>query len=252
MSERGSAQDVIEAYRKRQQKAKRAPLIFGAAIVLVILGILLIAYVAVPNPASMLPFLATNTPTPTQTPTPTNTATATSTPTITPTATTTLTETPTATPSGPFVYQVVEGDSIWSISQKFAVDMLLLITINNLDPASPNIQVGDKLTIPGPDTELPTPTALPTNLRPGTIIEYQVQLGDSLGFIANKFNTTVDAIKEENQIENENEIFVGQILSIPVNLVTPVPTSTATRETTGTPPATTAPAGTTPTTTATP
>ena len=251
MSERGSAQDVIEAYRKRQQKAKRVPLIFGAAIALVILGVLLIAYVAIPNPASMLPFLATDTPTPTQTPTPTNTATATSTPTITPTASATLTETPTATPSGPFIYQVEEGDSIWSISQKFAVDMLLLITINNLDPASPNIQVGDKLTIPGPDTQLPTPTPLPTNLRPGTLINYQVQLGDSLGFIANKFNSTVDAIKEENKIENENEIYVGQTLVIPVNLVTPVPTNTPAPETTGTS-AATAPITNTPIVTTTP
>ena len=134
----------------------------------------------------------------------------------------------TPTQSGPFIYEVQEGDSLWSIAQQFEVDMLTLIKLNNLDPANPNIRVGDKLTIPGPDTQLPTDTPLPTNLPRGTKIEYQVQLGDSIGYIANKFNSTVDAIKEENDIENENEIYVGQILIVPVNLVTPIPTATNT------------------------
>jgi LysM repeat protein len=103
------------------------------------------------------------------------------------------------------------------------------MTVNNLDPAAPNLRVGDKLIIPGVETQLPSATPLPTDIRRGTKIEYQVLLGDSLLSIAIKFNSTVEAIKEENEIENENEIFVGQILTIPVNLVTPVPTATNTQ-----------------------
>ena len=179
-------------------------------------------------PSISLPFLATDTPTPTFTATATATATASSTPTITPTETATPTITLTPTQSGPFIYQVEEGDSLWSISVKFNVDLLVLITVNNLDPANPNIGVGDKLTIPGPDTELPTATPLPADIRRGTKINYQVLLGNSLLSIALKLNSTVEAIKEENEIENENEIFVGQILVVPVNLVTPVPTATST------------------------
>ena len=171
-------------------------------------------------------FFASETPTPTDTSTPTATATQTSTATVTPTETATPTETLTPTPSGPFIYQVEDGDSLWSISEKFEVELLLLIGINNLDPANPQIQVGDNLTIPGPDTELPTSTPLPENIGRGTKIEYQIQVGDSLLFIALQFNSTVEAIKEENEIENENEIFVGQIIVVPVNLVTPVPTDT--------------------------
>ena len=39
MSEKESAQDVIEAYRKRQQKAKRTPMvIIGVAVLLLIAG----------------------------------------------------------------------------------------------------------------------------------------------------------------------------------------------------------------------
>jgi spore germination protein len=123
---------------------------------------------------------------------------------------------------------VEDGDSLWSIAQEFSVDLLVLITVNNLDPANPTIRVGDKLIIPGPDAALPSPTPLPTDIRRGTKIEYQVQLGDSLLSIALQFNSTVEEIKAENEIENENEIFVGQKLIIPVNIVTPVPTATIT------------------------
>ena len=232
MSEKESAQDVIDAYRKRQQAAKKAPLIIGAAVLLVILGAVIIIYWFFGNNMPKISIFSTDTPTPTETLTPSATATETATPTITSTATDTPTITLTPTASGPFIYQVEEGDSLWSIAEKFQVDILVLLTLNNIDPANANIQVGDKLTIPGPDTELPTTTPLPTNLARGTRIEYTIQQGDSILFIALKFNSTVDAIKEENQIENENEIFVGQVIVIPVNLVTPIPTETPTVEVT--------------------
>jgi LysM repeat protein len=72
---------------------------------------------------------------------------------------------------------------------------------------------------------LDTPTPLPTGFT-GTI-QYTVAVGDSLEIIAVRFNSTVDAILEENEeLENANEIFVGQVLVIPVNIATPVPTNT--------------------------
>ncbi len=231
MNEKESPQNVIESYRKRQQAARRAPLVITLAAVFLIAGAaIIIFWLLGPNkPMINLSLFASDTPTPTDTATPTSTATITLTPSATPTETTTPTETETPTPSGPFIYQVEEGDNLWSIAEKFNVDLLVLITINNLDAATANnIPVGYKLIIPGPDTQLPTETPLPTNLPRGTKIEYRVKLGDSLGTIALKFNSTVDAIKKENDIENENEIFVGQVLIIPVNLVTPVPTFTPT------------------------
>jgi LysM repeat protein len=230
MSAKDNPQHVIDAYRKRQQAARRAPVVIGIAIVFLLVGVALVIYWLLgPNaPSFKLSFLATDTPTPSNTPLPTETATITLTPTITPTETSLPSETLTPTQSGPFIYQVEEGDSLWSIAEKFKVDLLVLITVNNLDPTNPTIRVGDKLTIPGADTRLPTATPLPSNIPRGTKIEYQVQLGDSLLSIAIQFNSTVDAIKKENEIENENEIFVGQVITVPVNLVTPVPTATPT------------------------
>jgi LysM repeat protein len=105
------------------------------------------------------------------------------------------------------------------------VDLLVLIAINNLNPDDP-IDPGDQITIPGPDTELPTVTPVPLSVRSGTIVEYTVQIGDTLAIIAEKFNSTIEAIIEENELEDPNNIFAGQKLNVPVNLVTPIPTDT--------------------------
>lgn len=225
MSEKESAQNTIDAYRKRQERAQRAPLIIGIAAILLVIGAAVIIFwlLGAENPAAAL--FATETPTPTATSTATATATVTATPTQTPTATSTPTITLTPTASGPFTYTVVEGDTLFGIAERFGVDLLVLIAINNLNPDDP-IDPGDQLTIPGPDTELPTATPVPLSVRSGTIVEYVVQIGDTLAIIAEKFNSTIEAIIEENELEDPNNIFAGQRLNVPVNLVTPIPTDT--------------------------
>ncbi|MDD2696142.1 MAG: LysM peptidoglycan-binding domain-containing protein [Anaerolineales bacterium] len=241
MSDKDSAQNVIDSYRRRQQKAKKAPLFLGISALLLVVGAgVLIYWLMGPNQISFSLF-PTATSTPTETGTPTATATETPLPTDTPTITMTPTETPTPTASGPFAYTVVEGDTVSAIADKFKVDLLLLIAINNLDSSNPIIRVGDQLTIPGPDTQMPTETPLPPNLRRGTKIEYVVQLGDTLALIAEKFNSVIEEIMTENEITDPNTIYVGQKLVVPVNLVTPVPTNppTATGQA-GTPAAATA------------
>ena len=225
MSDKDSAQNVIESYRKKQQAAQRAPLLIGIAAALLIIGAAVLIFWLLGSKPPTIALFATQTSTPTNTATATATATSTATATVTPTETATPTETLTPTPSGPFVYQVEEGDNLFLIAEKFNVPLDVLIAINGLDPAVP-IDIGVELTIPGPDTQLPTDTPIPLTMRSGTIVEYTVKLGESLGVIAEKFNSTIDAILEENELENPNDIFAGQKLNIPVNLVTPVPTST--------------------------
>lgn len=230
MSDKDNIQDVISGYRKRQETARRAPLILGIAAVLLIAGAAVIIFWLLGPDQPGFALFASETPTPTNTATVTPTSVPTATSTATPTVTVTPTETLTPTPSGPFIYEVVEGDSCYAIAVKFEIDVLLLITINNLDPSCP-IVPGDQLTIPGPDTELPTATPLPEGLPRGFIIEYQILPGDTIALIAIKFNSTVEAILEENEIENENEILAGQIILVPINLVTPVPTAVPVTET---------------------
>ncbi len=230
MSDKESPQSVIESYRRRQQMSKRMPTIIMvvAAILLVIGAAAIIFYLLNPG-GSFLPFGPTETPTPTETATATYTATASNTPTITATLQPTDTPEPSATPtpSGPFEYTVQEGDTLGTIADQYDTDIDTLLALNPwIDPATLIIRVGDKILIPAPDTILPSPTAVPSDLPSGTIIEYRVLVGDNLWVIAAKFNSTVDAIVEENELENANDISAGQILKVPVNLVTPVPTAT--------------------------
>jgi len=226
MSDKENPQDVIEAYRKRQQTAQKAPMILGIAAVLLVIGAAVIIFWLLSDNLPSISLFPTETPTPTATDTPTATPTLTATPTQTATPTETPTVTLTPTLSGPFVYEVVEGDNLFDIATRFNVDLFVLIAINNLDPSNPIIDIGDQLTIPGPDTELPTETPLPDTLRPGSQIEYFVKSGDTLAIIAERFLSTIDSIVEENNLENPNDIFVGQKLIIIVRLVTPVPTTT--------------------------
>lgn len=218
-----SAQSVIDSYRKKRQSTK--PLIIGSlAIILVAAGVIfLVIWLGDPGRPA-ISFLASPTPTPTDTPTPTATGTNTPTATLVPTETETPTETATPTPSGPFVYIVEENDTLSGIAEKFEVDLLVLMALNRLTFDS-IIRVGDELLIPNPGLELDTPTPIPEDMR--GIIEYMVARDDTLEDIAIRFNSTVEAILRENQnLDNANEIFVGMILRIPVNIATPVPTNT--------------------------
>ena len=81
--------------------------------------------------------------------------------------------------------------------------------------------VGDELLIPNPGMDFPTPTPLPPNLRRGAEIEYFVLPGDSIKIIAEKFLSTVEDIIAANDLENPDAIFPGQILLVPVKMVTP-------------------------------
>lgn len=244
MSDRDSAQHIIDSYRKRRQQTVPF-LVGGLAVLLVAVGIVvLIVWLTGPSRPA-ISFFATETPTPTETATPTATATETPTPTDTPTETATSTEAPTETPSAPFVYTVEENDNLFSIAEKFDVDVLVLMALNKLTFDS-IIRVGDELLVPPPGLALDTATPLPEGMR-GTI-EYTVALGDNLEAIATRFFSTVDAIIRENEgLDNANEIFVGQVLKIPVNIATPVPTrtpgpaATLTPQVTNTPEATATP-----------
>jgi LysM repeat protein len=230
MDNKGSTGNVIASYRKKRQQSN-VLFVYGTAGLLVLAGlVLLVLWVTGPS-KPLNSIFATSTPTPTLTFTPTITPSPTDTPTIT--ATPTLTAT--GTPSAPFSYTVVEGDSLSTIAQKFNLGdngILLILQLNpQIDPATQIIHVGDQIIVPNPGMKLFTSTPIPANLPRGTLVPYTVQPGDSLARIAGLFNSTVDAIVKANNLTNPNAITVGQLLKVPVNLVTP----TATRPPTSTP-----------------
>ncbi|MGD2058680.1 MAG: LysM peptidoglycan-binding domain-containing protein [Anaerolineales bacterium] len=212
------AAEVIEAYRKR--KARLMPLILGGlAVVLLIVGVFFVVlWLTGDTPPAMPGFLASDTPTATITNTP-----------VPPTATATITQTLepslTPTPEGPITYIVEPGDTISSIAEQFGIDVAQLMAANDITNAD-ELFVNDELIIPSADFELPTKTPIPDNLFPGQEIEYVVEPGDTLEIIAAEFNSTAEAIAERNEIEDPNDIGIGDVLIVPVNIATPTPTFT--------------------------
>jgi len=122
---------------------------------------------------------------------------------------------------------VQENDNLGDIATKFGTNLAILLALNlEIDPATLLIYVGQKILIPPPNMQLPTSTAVSTLVPPGTLITYTVKPGDTLGSIAIAYNSTIDAIVKENKLANANDINAGDILKIPVNIATPVPTAT--------------------------
>lgn len=221
------ASNTINSFRKRRQL--RGPILMYGAIALVVLGFILLVYWLTRPGLPLGQYFATDTPTATLTFTPTNT----STPTVTATITETPTITVTSTPSEPFDYVIQEGDSLDALAQRFNLgpDGVLLIYYQNEAQMEANngvIFVGQTIKIPLPGTVLPTTTPIPANLGRGTKVEYRVLPGDTLAGIAVRFNSLADEIIKENNIEDANALQAGQILQIPVNLVTATPTLPAT------------------------
>ncbi|MCE5207424.1 MAG: LysM peptidoglycan-binding domain-containing protein [Chloroflexi bacterium] len=217
MAGKSSPQNVIDNYRKRQRKM---PFILGGlAVLLVVVGIIILVVWLTSPGNSISSLFATATPTATSTSTSTP-VTPTLTSTVTPTETLTPTITETSTPSGPFEYTILENDNCWDIAAKFKVDVQVLQGINNFGTECP-IVAGQVILIPAPGQTLPTETPLPTGLAAGTKIEYTIKTGETLAIIASRFNTTVESIMKDNDIEDENTILAGQIITIRVNLVTP-------------------------------
>lgn len=225
MNRKDSPQSVIDSYRRRQQMAPY--FLGGLAILLVIVGIIiLVVWFAGSGKSPVGSLFASATPTVTETITPTP-VTPTATFTITPTVTVTPTITQTNTPSGPVEYTVLEGDTCWDIAAKNEVDFAVLLALNNFGTTCP-IKPGDKILIPQPGASLPTSTPLPAGAPAGQKYEHTVQYGETLAIIAAIYNTTVDAIKAENKLDDANAINAGDVLTITGNTITATPTKAAT------------------------
>lgn len=63
-------------------------------------------------------------------------------------------------------------------------------------------------------TTTPQPVESPGLAEPGKPVKYTVQPGDTLSSIAAKFSTTIQALRDLNNLPNTNIIYVGQVLII--------------------------------------
>lgn len=116
--------------------------------------------------------------------------------------------------TGTHTYTVKPGDSLSRVAQKFDISTRELAELNNISNADV-IFVGQELLLPTHAQNLPAaeprkPKA--PKVMPGST--YVVQSGDTLSEIAGMYDTTVQALKEVNNLTGD-VIFVGQKLVLP-------------------------------------
>lgn len=97
-----------------------------------------------------------------------------------------------------FAYTVKSGDTLWLLANRFGTSVDAIKRLNGL--TSDNLQIGQILQIP---TE-----------QSAGYFNYTVKSGDTLWLLANRFGTTVDAIKRLNGLSSDN-LQIGQVLRIP-------------------------------------
>lgn len=102
-------------------------------------------------------------------------------------------------------YTVQSGDSLYSIARKYNTTVDEIKALNNL--ATNLLSIGQVLKIPIKDME--------QEMETSSYIEYIVKSGDSLYAIANKYDVTVDEIKNYNNLTS-NLLSIGQKIKIPL------------------------------------
>jgi LysM repeat protein len=109
-------------------------------------------------------------------------------------------------PASSGTYVVQRGDTLAAIAYRHGVSVTDLVRANGI--VNPNrIYPGQRLLIPGSSGTPPTP--------PSTGTYYAVQRGDTLAKIAMRFQVSIWAIVQANNIANPNIISSGQRLYIP-------------------------------------
>lgn len=100
-------------------------------------------------------------------------------------------------------YIVKKGDSLWTIANKFGTTVKKLKEINKLSTTT--LKIGQTLKITDTD-----------EVTPDEYLIYKVKKGDSLWDIAKEYNTTVETLKNINNL-NTNTLTVNQQIFIPKN-----------------------------------
>ncbi len=113
------------------------------------------------------------------------------------------------------VHRVRNGESLSVIAEKYRTSVRAIMAMNNLRKSS-FIRAGWKLKVPTGKRKSYRSSRPPVQAAKvkGNLLEYTVQKGDSLWEIANRYNTTVRAIRSLNQLRSTT-LTIGQVLLIP-------------------------------------
>ena len=106
------------------------------------------------------------------------------------------------------VYTVSEGDTLYSIAEKYDLPVSLLMKVNGIEDPY-NLQIQTKLWIPGTEDQLPS--------EPENHFDIHVVVpGDTLYLIAKKHKIRLDALMRANPNIDPYNMMIGTELLIPI------------------------------------
>ena len=108
------------------------------------------------------------------------------------------------------IHRVRFGETLSEIALKYRVSVRRIVHANHLRSAS-RIRAGQRLKIPLRGHAVMAKSTPPP--RVGSTVHYQVKRGDSLWLIAQRYNTTVTAIKTLNDMHS-NLLHTGQVILV--------------------------------------
>lgn len=111
--------------------------------------------------------------------------------------------------NGGVIHKVQEGDTLYSISRRYNVDMDEIMAINGL--GSTILTLGQELIIPVENSNENSYGDLPVD---NNYIEYSVQPGDTLYSIAKRYEVNINDLMSYNNLSN-TILRIGQIIRIP-------------------------------------
>ncbi len=110
-------------------------------------------------------------------------------------------------------YTVVKGDTLWSISRRYDVNMSTITSANNLKEIS-RLSIGQKLKLPITNMDIAKAEGYDQEAAAEEII-YYVKKGESLWSISREYNVKLESIIAANNINDASKISAGQQLRIP-------------------------------------
>ena len=120
--------------------------------------------------------------------------------------------------SDPTVHTVAPGDTLLGLAKLYGIPMAA-IQIENDMGSSTVVQAGQTLTIPSEDEwEGASPFW----------VAHEIQPGETLIGIARRYDVDVERLKAANELDNADQITVGDLLVVPLNgpALPPVPSAT--------------------------
>ena len=99
------------------------------------------------------------------------------------------------------VHRVRRGETLSGIASRYGTSVRALMDVNSLRSAN-RIWPGQKLQVPDRRGGTSSPTRSASALNSGQEMTYSVRRGDSLWIIANRYGTTVERIKRDNNLRS--------------------------------------------------